>query len=999
MFSRIADAAERVKYLPALFGSGVSFLAAAAAAGAASPDHQTTAALAVLIPGVGAALLNEFHKSFHDSNDEQKALRNHLIRRGMAQALSDALVRAKTSFGEEVPPDLRESFFHYWPDILARAQKDDELIELLFPLEHTEDQWSLLNRYCDDLGALNQSSLPSEQEARFRQRENLDQQTLASLLRSLPVKESDAGIIRLFGQNLSDCWPQDAALSFAVRLLPLYRLSFAALFSEGGPVSDAIDYKNQKFTRQQLEIIQFQLQAGMELLDHRIEGVSGQLSGIDCRIEKIETMLAALLEQRTKSGEVPEGAITSENRQAKIEEIASEIPKVVEELKRSSSLVASSDVKTLLATGQLDEAVKAGQAQFDVAREAYSESGRDFARASYDMGRINEVGFRWAAALENYRQAWELTGRKQFEYGAMFARLAWVLNLPQEAMTAYKVLTSICTNPEQAALMFNNLGNLYSMMHRYPEAEAAYAKALALYRKLAAKDPAEHEADVAMTLNNLAALFANTRREKKAEQTYTEALALHRKLVASDPAEHEHDLAATLNNLAVLYSDIQQDTKAEVAYAEALAFRRKLAGANPALQAELAETLHNFAILKRKTGRRTEAEMAFTEALTLHRKLATVNPAAFERRVAATLNSLAILYLEMERQTEAEAAFTDAINLYRKLAVVDPTTYEPDLSQTLNSIAIFYMETQRQTEAEAAYTEALSLYRKLAAVDPTTYEPNLSQTLNSLGDLFSYIQQHTKAETAYTEALVVQRKLAGTNPVAFESGLAETLHNLGDLYLNTQRHSDAEKAFIEALTIRRRLASGNPAIYEPEVATTLKRLGFLCLDTQQYAAAERAYMDALAILRKLAAADPATYEPEIGMTLNSLGILHWSAEQHNKAEMAYSEALNLYRKLAAINPAEFEPHVAWTLNNLAAFYSDAQRQPEAERAYTEGLSLYRKLAAANPAVFERYVKRMLKMASQMSKKPEAHWPPGTRAEAHRVVRLVENLWRYLRHRQ
>jgi hypothetical protein len=84
------------------------------------------------------------HKSFHDSSDDQRTRRNHLIRRGMAESLRDALLQAQIRFGDDIPSGLRESFFKYWPALLDNAQTDDELVELLFPLEDAEDQLALL---------------------------------------------------------------------------------------------------------------------------------------------------------------------------------------------------------------------------------------------------------------------------------------------------------------------------------------------------------------------------------------------------------------------------------------------------------------------------------------------------------------------------------------------------------------------------------------------------------------------------------------------------------------------------------------------------------------------------------------------------------------------------------------------------------------------------------------------------------------------------------------
>ncbi len=78
--------------MPPLVGSGPTFLGAAEVIGAAPPEHWLAAASSGLSAGAGAAFLDEFRKSFHDLRDEEKARRNHLVRRGMACAFQDALL-------------------------------------------------------------------------------------------------------------------------------------------------------------------------------------------------------------------------------------------------------------------------------------------------------------------------------------------------------------------------------------------------------------------------------------------------------------------------------------------------------------------------------------------------------------------------------------------------------------------------------------------------------------------------------------------------------------------------------------------------------------------------------------------------------------------------------------------------------------------------------------------------------------------------------------------
>jgi tetratricopeptide (TPR) repeat protein len=946
MASVLKSVAERARYLPALFGSCASFLGAAAAAAAATPDHQVGDGLAVLVPGVGAALLNEFHKSFHDSSDEEKARRNHLIRRGMAQALRDALLHAETEFAEDVPADLRDSFFKEWPQLLTRAQTDDDLIDMLFPLDQSEDQWNLLNRYYDDLNAAKGEPVPTAQRTILLKREAEDQQALASLLRHLPLREEDSPVTRLFGQNLADRWPDHNSLAFAAKLLPLYRISFAATFSQGGPISDAIAYKSQKFTREQLESIEIRLQDGFESLGKQMEGVSGQVSGLDSKVEALTEMVARLLDQQSRSGGLPSDAVTPGNKQANIEETVREIPKVIEEFKQSNSPVATANVEALLAEGKLDEAAKVGQAQFDAAQKAYAEQGRNFAQASYDMGRINEISFRWSAALENYRQAWELS--RDPDYGYQYAFFAAKLNHHQEAIAAYEAVLDLKSDSPDRAAILNNLAILYRATQRMSQAETAYSEALAIRRKLAEANPDAYLPYVAMTLNNLGLLYRATQRMSQAETAYSEALAIYRKLADANPDAYLPDVAMTLNNLANLLSATQRLSQAETAYSEALAIRRKLAEANPdAYLPDVAQTLNNLGLLYSAIQRMSQAETAYSEALATYRKLADANPDAYLPYVAMTLNNLANLYRDTQRMSQAETAYSEALAIYRKLAEANPDAYLPYVAGTLNNLAILYRATQRMTRAETAYSEALAIYRKLAEANPDAYLPFVAMTLNNLAILYRATQRISQAETAYSEALAIRRKLAEANPDAYLPDVANTLNNLAILFSDTQRMSQAETACSEALAIYRKLAEANPDAYLPSVAMTLNNLANLFSDTQRMSQAETAYSEALAIRRKLADANPGAYLPDVAMTLNNLAFLQFSEGSVEAAEASASEAIEILEPLWQANPELHGNLMARILWTRALIEEAAGKTAEACALARRGLA-----AAYDPTIKE-----------------------------------------------
>ena len=226
----------------------------------------------------------------------------------------------------------------------------------------------------------------------------------------------------------------------------------------------------------------------------------------------------------------------------------------------------------LLSTGDLDAAVQAKEEQRR--RERHKA-----AQTSIELGRIHELRFDWARALEAYGEAWRL--EQSFDYGFQYAYLAQEQNRHKEAITVYEATRLLSEDLQSTAMTLNNLAILYSDTQRMRDAEMAYDEALAIRRQLAKENPETHLPDVALTLNNLAILYRATQRMRDAEIAYDEALSIRRQLAAGNPEAYLPDVATTLNNLALLYSDTGRVDEALRLCREAESILRPLWDDNP----------------------------------------------------------------------------------------------------------------------------------------------------------------------------------------------------------------------------------------------------------------------------------------------------------------------------------------------------------------------------------------------------------------------------------
>ena len=225
---------------------------------------------------------------------------------------------------------------------------------------------------------------------------------------------------------------------------------------------------------------------------------------------------------------------------------AQEIYKLRQELLTQTQEPTEILLEKLMRAGDLPGAVRLKLKQVALLESEAAKRPRDY----YELGKLHEVQFEWAEALDAYRRAWRL--EQSFDYGFQYAYVAQRQNRHKEAITAYEAARLLSEDLQSTALTLNNLAILYRATQRMRYAEMAYDEARAIRRQLAAGNPEAYLPDVAMTLNNLANLYRATQRMRDAEMAYDEALAIRRQLAKENPETHLPDVALTLNNLAIL---------------------------------------------------------------------------------------------------------------------------------------------------------------------------------------------------------------------------------------------------------------------------------------------------------------------------------------------------------------------------------------------------------------------------------------------------------------
>jgi tetratricopeptide (TPR) repeat protein len=283
------------------------------------------------------------------------------------------------------------------------------------------------------------------------------------------------------------------------------------------------------------------------------------------------------------------------------------------------------------------------------------------------------------------------------------------------------------------ALSLNNLGELYRVQGRYPEAERASRQALAIRETVLGPD----DAAVAESLNNLALLHHAQGQHGRAEPLYRRSLAIWEKTLGP---EHPR-VAIGLNNLAMVYRGQNQYAQAEPLFRRSLAIRETVQGPE---HVDVGLALNNLAELNRAQGRYAEAERLSRRSL----KIFETAHGPEHPSVAGTLHEMADGYRAQRRHAEAEALYARALAIWEK--ALGPN--HPLVATALSGLASLHTARGHDDKAEALLTRALAIYEDGPAGALPQYRAPHAEVLVTLAHTYRALGKVHEAETAQARA-------------------------------------------------------------------------------------------------------------------------------------------------------------------------------------------------------------------------------------------------------
>ncbi len=381
--------------------------------------------------------------------------------------------------------------------------------------------------------------------------------------------------------------------------------------------------------------------------------------------------------------------------------------------------------------------------------------------------------------------------------------------------------------PAAVAESLSDLGDLQTFRAEYPDAEAAYRKAIALQTSL----PPEQRNDVALakSLFGLGDELQKSGRSADSESYLRQALELQTRLAQDAGGDQARamkaDMARTLQTLAWAISE--RDLQAAIPLMQsAVVIQRGVWGTEP--YPDYADALNDLGLLLRYKGDYAGSEPLLRESLAMNRRLlGDKHP-----EIANSLQNLALVLQAKGDLEGASSAFRQALAMQRELV----GNVHPSVGLTLFNLSwVLYAQGDVRGAMETG-REALQIYQTLFHGD----NADVARTMSLLGFLLTGVGDYSGADTYLQQALAMRRRLFGNA----HPEVASSLFYVAILQVARREYSDA---LVSARASRDMFSTGlSPSHWKTAIAQAVG--GAALVGMGRYAEAEEQLLHSYAIL-------------------------------------------------------------------------------------------------------------------------------------------------------
>jgi non-specific serine/threonine protein kinase/serine/threonine-protein kinase len=331
----------------------------------------------------------------------------------------------------------------------------------------------------------------------------------------------------------------------------------------------------------------------------------------------------------------------------------------------------------------------------------------------------------------------------------------------------------LAQDPELRAQMMGVMGEVYSNLGLYSQAESLTTQSLDVRRRLLG--PADP--DVMKSMSMLVRILMHEARFQDGEKVAREAFDLKRRVLG---AEHPETLSA-LNDLAALLSAQGRYPAAEAVQRQVLAAQRRVLGSQ---HPDTLLSMGDLALTLRRQGHYAESEALLRERLdVLGHTLGPDHPTTL-----VTMNNLASTLTSDGRYAEAERLLRAALEA--KQRVLGPE--HPSTLSTMSALATNVLHQKRYAEAERLHRQALS--GQLRVLGPENGSTLMTQSLLAMS--LVQLGRYDEADRLLEDTIGVQRRVLGPD----DANTAASIYNLAIVKVNRGDRVEAFRLLSEAVT-------------------------------------------------------------------------------------------------------------------------------------------------------------------------------------------------------
>ena len=367
-----------------------------------------------------------------------------------------------------------------------------------------------------------------------------------------------------------------------------------------------------------------------------------------------------------------------------------------------------------------------------------------------------------------------------------------------------------------------SLGDTYSKLGRFSEAQSSHREALEILRDQA-KGRGDRRFVLKTTLNKLMLVNIELGQLDSLKSIWSEMLPIVESELLEARKNESRDLpsrqilALSLMELMIVHNQLGQSVQSLHAAEEAMPLIREIIKADPAnkwWQSQQVDVLKIIASSYLESGHTQKIVAISEELFPLLREVAKTDPSKREELVFF-LVSLGKLYgLGLDTNLQFKPYFQEALTMIssdlpslRQQAGTRPVA-AGKLAKTLHQLSVIRSGLGNAQQAIESVLESIRIYRNLAKTD----SGNLEKLADALEDLAGYYQQDDQLERALQtnqEAVQALRKLVIINP-SKKLLLAKALLNLSNRYRQVDKPQQGLSITEEAVFILREIAQVSP---------------------------------------------------------------------------------------------------------------------------------------------------------------------------------------------